>query len=66
MQNWILFTRIMTSQLENELCCFTHCSGVYEQINIVNNVDVDDWTVEWVIIASNVSGVINCWLTISV
>ena len=66
MQNWILFTRMMTSQLENELCCITHCSGVCEQISIVNNVGVDDWTVEWVIIVSDVSGVINCSPTISV
>ena len=40
-------------QLEKATYCVKHCWGVYEQNSIVNNVCVDDWTAESVIIASN-------------
>ena len=40
-------------QLQNELLCINHCSGVYEQSSMVNSFRVDDWTTERAIIASN-------------
>ena len=47
----------MLSQLMNELVCNKYCWGVYEQNSIVNSDRADDWTAEWVIIASNVNSV---------
>ena len=43
----------MASQLEDELCRIKHCLGVCGYSNIVNTVPVDNWTVEWPMIAKN-------------
>ena len=37
--------------------------GVYEQNSIVNSVHVDDWTVEWAIIASSDLNYKSYWKT---
>ena len=43
----------MASQLVKEPYCIKNHWCLYEQNSIVNSVGVDDWTAEWVIIASN-------------
>ena len=45
----------MAFQLANDLCCIKYYWGGYEQNSIVNRVrvDLDDWTLERVIIASS-------------
>ena len=47
----------MVSQLGNEPRDTKHYWGVYEDNSIVNSVRVDEWTAEWVTIASNVNSV---------
>ena len=43
----------MASQLVNGPACAKHCTGVFEQNNIVNSARVDDWRPELAIFNSN-------------